>query len=158
MRKEGSVMGRSRSASFIIAYLLFSDDSLDVSSALALLNQCRACVQPNSGFMLQLGLYFSMGCPVELDKEAAYYRWLERRGGGRKSGSWEDMRGKISARARKMDEERKLLEERDGMQTEVQLEGGVGGKGWMRCGLRRKGDEARWWSERVKCERRRITR
>lgn len=107
-RKEGSVMGRSRSASFIMAYLLFSDDSLDVSSALALLNQCRACVQPNSGFMLQLGLYFSMGCPVELDKEAAYYRWLERRGGGRKSGSWEDMRGKISARARKMDEERKL--------------------------------------------------
>lgn len=119
-------MGRSRSATFIIAYLLSSDDSLDVSSALALLTQCRPSVQLNAGFMLQLGLYFSMGCPVELDKEAAYYRWLERRGGRRKSGSWEELRGEISARARKRDEGRRLLEERDGMQTEVQLEGGEG--------------------------------
>lgn len=94
-------MGRSRSATLIIAYLLSSDESLDVSSALALLNQCRPSVQPNAGFMLQLDLYFSMDCPVELDKEEAYYRWLERRGGGRKSGSWEDIRGKIGARARK---------------------------------------------------------
>lgn len=127
--QRGSVMGRSRSATLIVAYLLSSDDSLDVSSALALLTQCRPSVQLNAGFMLQLGLYFSMGCPVELDKEAAYYRWLERRGGRRKSGSWEDIRGEVSARARKRDEERRLLEERDGemQKKEVQLEGGEGG-------------------------------
>lgn len=119
-------MGRSRSATLIIAYLLASDDSLDVSSALALLIQCRPCVQPNAGFMLQLSLYFSMGCPVELDKEAAYYRWLERRGRRKKSGSWEDIRGGIRARARKMDEERRFLEERDGMKAEVQPKGGEG--------------------------------
>lgn len=117
-------MGRSRSATLIIAYLLSSDDSLDVSSALALLTQSRPCVQPNAGFMLQLGLYFSMGCPVELDKEAAYYRWLERRGGRKKSGSWEDIKGKVRARARKEDEERRLLDEGDSMKTEVQTEGG----------------------------------
>lgn len=65
-----------------------------------------------------------MGCPVELDREAAYYRWLERRGGRKKSGSWEDIRDEIMARARKTDEERRLLEGRDGMKTEVQA--GVG--------------------------------
>lgn len=135
-------MGRSRSATLIIAYLLSSDDSLDVSSALALLTQCRPSVQPNAGFMLQLGLYFSMGCPVELDKEAAYYRWLERRGGRRKSGSWEEIRREISARARKRDEERRLLEEKDsmGMQTEVQLEKG---EGLNEVGSKEEGDEAR---------------
>lgn len=113
-------MGRSRSAAFIIAYLLSSEDYLDVSSALALVTQSRPCVQPNAGFMLQLGLYFSMGCPVELDKEAGYYRWLERRGGRKKSGSWEDIRGEIRERARKRrDEEEQqqlLLKGSDDMQ------------------------------------------
>lgn len=98
-------MGRSRSATLIIAYLLSSDDSLDVSSALALLTQSRPCVQPNAGFMLQLGLYFSMGCPVEPNKEAGYYRWLERRGGGKKSGSWEDIKEEIRTRVRKKRDE-----------------------------------------------------
>lgn len=128
-------MGRSRSATLIIAYLLSSDDSLDVSSALALLTQSRPCVQPNAGFMLQLGLYFSMGCPVELDKEAEYYRWLERRGGRKKSGSWEDIKEEIRTRARKRKDEEEqrrflLLKESDdmlqaGVQTGDLKEGGL---------------------------------
>lgn len=117
-------MGRSRSATFIIAFLLSSDDSLDVCSALALLTQSRPCVQPNAGFMLQLQLYFSMGCPVEPNKEAGYYRWLERRGARKKSGSWEHIKGEIRTGVRKRrDEEeeeqqrrRLLLKESDEMQ------------------------------------------
>lgn len=127
-------MGRSRSATLIIAYLLSSDESLDVSSALALVTQSRPCVQPNAGFMLQLGLYFSMGCPAELEKEAGYYRWLERRGGRKKSGSWEDIRVEVRARTKKKRDEdehqRLLLKGSDGMQQAgVQL-------GNLQCGLK----------------------
>lgn len=118
-------MGRSRSATLIIAYLLSSNDSIDVSSALTLLTQSRPCVEPNAGFMLQLGLYFSMGCPVALEREAEYYLWLERRGGRRKSASWEnikeDIRRDVMARRRRKDEEQWL--KASDMQSGVQTRG-----------------------------------
>ncbi len=99
-------MGKSRSATIIIAYLLWeshhrnpsasSDPTLqpnqplkssrDTSpeksapltpeSALALLRQSRPLAEPNDGFMEQLHLYHSMGCQDTIDLQPKYQRWL----------------------------------------------------------------------------------
>ncbi len=39
----------------------------------------RPSAEPNSGFMKQLELYHSMGCPEDLDSQPEYQRWLYRR-------------------------------------------------------------------------------
>jgi dual specificity phosphatase 12 len=95
-----SAMGKSRSATMILAYLLWdsrrrslagpvpsatSDTApipptvLDVPSALALLHECRLLAEPNKGFMEQLQLYHSMGCPDDVEAHPQYQRWLSRR-------------------------------------------------------------------------------
>lgn len=97
-------MGKSRSATIIIAYLLWLshrncpapnpvpdanptpiksrdrtspfDERLTPESALALLRQGRPFAEPNDGFMEQLHLYHSMGCPESIDLHPKYQRWL----------------------------------------------------------------------------------
>ena len=72
-------MGRSRSAAFLIAYLLFTNSSLDPQSALGLIRQCRPFAEPNSGFISQLELYHRMQCPEDPDSSPLYQRWLYHR-------------------------------------------------------------------------------
>ncbi len=99
-------MGKSRSATIIIAYLLWDShhrnpsassapslqpnhpqnvsrdtnpenpETLTPESALALLRQSRPIAEPNDGFMEQLQLYHSMGCPDTIDSQPKYQRWL----------------------------------------------------------------------------------
>jgi dual specificity phosphatase 12 len=98
-------MGKSRSATIILAYLLWDSHrkhstqnsapkpetssapipSRDTSqmlkpltpeTALALLRQGRPLAEPNDGFMEQLHLYHSMGCPDTIDFQPKYQRWL----------------------------------------------------------------------------------
>jgi dual specificity phosphatase 12 len=71
-------MGKSRSATIIIAYLLLTRPTTcpTVSSALSLLRQTRPIAEPNQGFMAQLQLYKSMGCPADIDSQPPYQRWL----------------------------------------------------------------------------------
>ena len=92
-------MGKSRSATILLAYLLWSsrqrpkvnnfDDVvslppklLTVIEALELLRQGRPFAEPNEGFMDQLHLYEDMGCPTtekELTAHKLYRRWMNKR-------------------------------------------------------------------------------
>ncbi|CAK7244683.1 MAG: tyrosine protein phosphatase yvh1 [Sporothrix thermara] len=106
---EGAVyvhcaMGKSRSATAVIAYLLWkrpeqfrgesaagdshkstqryppavAEDA--VNRALALVREARPLVEPNPGFMKQLALWWRMGCPADgpdaVERRPAYQRWL----------------------------------------------------------------------------------
>lgn len=73
-------MGKSRSATICIAYLLHKQRSaLTPQSALALIRQARPLCEPNDGFMEQLNLYHEMRCPDEVADHPVYQRWLYRR-------------------------------------------------------------------------------
>jgi len=102
-------MGKSRSATVLLAYLLWISrqpqsleqsqqplhDSavppdmvplppkpLSVVDALTLLRQGRPIAEPNEGFMSQLYLYADMNCPTtqkELESHKLYRRWMNRR-------------------------------------------------------------------------------
>lgn len=72
-------MGKSRSATVCVAYLLRQYPNHSVASALALLRQARPMVEPNPGFMAQLELYKDMGCPRDIDQHPQYQRWLYQR-------------------------------------------------------------------------------
>jgi hypothetical protein len=75
-----SAMGKSRSATICIAYLLHQQPSaLTPQSALALLRKGRPLCEPNDGFMEQLALYHEMGCPDDVTGHPLYNRWLYRR-------------------------------------------------------------------------------
>lgn len=99
-------MGKSRSATIVIAYLLWNShrrspsassdptpqhnrapkssrdttpdksDALTPETALTLLRESRPVAEPNDGFMEQLHLYHSMGCPDTIDSQPKYQRWL----------------------------------------------------------------------------------
>jgi dual specificity phosphatase 12 len=88
-------MGKSRSVTAVIAYLLWkhphrfgkasptttAQDA--VAQALEWVRQTRPVAEPNDGFMCQLEMWWDMGCPADSDdaveKEPAYQRWLYRR-------------------------------------------------------------------------------
>lgn len=74
-------MGKSRSATLIIAYLLSTHPHLSPSSALHLIRQTHSLAEPNPGFMQQLQLYHSTSCATTtaLDANPAYQRWLYQR-------------------------------------------------------------------------------
>ena len=75
-------MGKSRSATLLIAYLLSENPTLNPQSALNLIRQSRPFAEPNSGFMDQLSLYHNMRCPSTqeaLDNHPLYQRWLYQR-------------------------------------------------------------------------------
>jgi dual specificity phosphatase 12 len=73
-------MGKSRSATICIAYLLHRQPgALTPQSALALVRETRPLCEPNDGFMEQLELYHEMGCPDDVIDHPLYQRWLYRR-------------------------------------------------------------------------------
>jgi len=72
-------MGKSRSVTITIAYLLFRYPQHTVESALSLIREARPMAEPNEGFMEQLELYKSMGCPEKIEEEPKYQRWLYQR-------------------------------------------------------------------------------
>ncbi|OJJ44728.1 hypothetical protein ASPZODRAFT_70960 [Penicilliopsis zonata CBS 506.65] len=77
-----SAMGKSRSATVCIAYLLSRQPAvLTPQSALEILRESRPLCEPNEGFMEQLALYHKMGCPEEdiTDNNHLYSRWLYHR-------------------------------------------------------------------------------
>lgn len=90
--------GKSRSVSCIIAFLLWKyphkfDPSLKsdtpkprkdtaeevVTRALTLIRQTRPMAEPNDGFMEQLRMYWTMGCPEDVETQPAYQRWAYQR-------------------------------------------------------------------------------
>ena len=75
-----SAMGKSRSATVCIAYLLHQQRSvLTPQSALALIRESRPLCEPNPGFMEQLNVYHQMGCPEDVTSHTLYSRWLYHR-------------------------------------------------------------------------------
>lgn len=71
-----SAMGKSRSVTITIAFLLRKYPQLSVDSALELIRKKRPLAEPNDGFMAQLQLYKDMGCPRDIDAHPKYQRWL----------------------------------------------------------------------------------
>ncbi|CZR59603.1 probable YVH1-protein tyrosine phosphatase [Phialocephala subalpina] len=72
-------MGKSRSVTITIAYLLRQHPHHTVASALELIRESRPMAEPNDGFMAQLELYKEMGCPRNIDAHPKYQRWLYQR-------------------------------------------------------------------------------
>jgi len=74
-----SAMGRSRSTTILIAYLLSTNLTLNPQAALDLIRRSRPFADPNSGFVSQLELYHRMLCPSDPDSQPLYQRWLYQR-------------------------------------------------------------------------------
>ncbi|KAK4096122.1 phosphatases II [Parathielavia hyrcaniae] len=88
-------MGKSRSVTAVIAYLLWkhphrfgkSNPTITaqaaVAQALEWVRKTRPIAEPNDGFMRQLEMWWDMGCPADSDdaveKAPAYQRWLYKR-------------------------------------------------------------------------------
>ena len=74
-------MGKSRSTTLLIAYLLSksTSPSTNPTTVLQLIRECRPYAEPNSGFMQQLELYHRMGCPADISSHPMYQRWLYQR-------------------------------------------------------------------------------
>ncbi|KAK0649606.1 protein-tyrosine phosphatase-like protein [Cercophora newfieldiana] len=88
-------MGKSRSVSAIIAWLLWkhphrfgrsnptTTPRQAVANALKWVRDSRPIAEPNDGFMSQLEMWWDMGCPADSDdaveREPAYQRWLYKR-------------------------------------------------------------------------------
>lgn len=73
-----SAMGKSRSATCVIAYLM-QKYSITPSEALASVQEARSIVEPNQGFMEQLELYAQMQTPPNVEDTPAYQRWVYQR-------------------------------------------------------------------------------
>ena len=73
-----SAMGKSRSATCVMAYLI-QKYRVTPQEALEQLQRSRPICEPNPGFMQQLELYHQWQTPVHLDSEPAYQRWLYKR-------------------------------------------------------------------------------
>lgn len=86
--------GKSRSVSTVIAYLLWKTPEKFVSStqrprkdtageavtnALNWIRRTRPMADPNDGFMVQLHLWWTMGCPQDIEAQPIYQRWLYKR-------------------------------------------------------------------------------
>ncbi|KAH8882354.1 dual specificity protein phosphatase 12 [Thozetella sp. PMI_491] len=88
-------MGKSRSVSAVVAYLLWkyphrfgradptTTAQTAVSEALKWVQTSRPIAEPNPSFMRQLELWWELGCPTESDNavedKPAYQRWLYKR-------------------------------------------------------------------------------
>lgn len=71
-------MGKSRSATCVIAYLM-QKYNINTSEALAYVRRARSIVEPNPGFMEQLDLYGQMHTPPNVEDTPAYQRWVYQR-------------------------------------------------------------------------------
>lgn len=70
-----SAMGKSRSATCVIAYLM-QKHNITPSEALSHIRQARSICEPNDGFMAQLELYGRMNAPQGVEESPAYQRWV----------------------------------------------------------------------------------
>lgn len=71
-------MGKSRSATCVIAYLM-QKQNITASDALSYVRLARPITEPNEGFMKQLELYGEMTMPDNVQDTPAYQRWMYRR-------------------------------------------------------------------------------
>jgi dual specificity phosphatase 12 len=71
-------MGKSRSATVVIAYLM-QEHNISPSEALSHVRQARSICEPNDGFMQQLELYSEMKTPENVEETPAYQRWVYQR-------------------------------------------------------------------------------
>jgi dual specificity phosphatase 12 len=71
-------MGKSRSATVVIAYLM-QEHNISPSEALSHVRQARSICEPNDGFMQQLELYGEMKTPENIEETPAYQRWVYHR-------------------------------------------------------------------------------
>ncbi|KAK4505678.1 hypothetical protein PRZ48_003643 [Zasmidium cellare] len=72
-------MGKSRSATIVIAYLMYKYH-ISPTAALAQLNEGRPVCEPNPGFQEQLEVYHDMlRCDSEADANRVYDQWLKTR-------------------------------------------------------------------------------
>jgi dual specificity phosphatase 12 len=71
-------MGKSRSATVVIAYLM-QEHNISPLEALSHLRQARSICEPNDGFMQQLELYGEMQTPKNVEETPAYQRWVYQR-------------------------------------------------------------------------------
>ena len=72
-------MGKSRSTTILIAYLLSVHPNPTPSTIQDILDQIRQArpfAEPNAGFIKQLKLYALMGCPDDVCRHPVYQRWL----------------------------------------------------------------------------------
>ena len=70
------MMGKSRSATLICAFLMNQDSTRTPIQALEMIRCCRPIAEPNTGFMEQLELYYRMGSPDQIHTQPIYQRWL----------------------------------------------------------------------------------
>jgi len=68
-------MGKSRSATALTAYLMASR-RLAPHLALGIIKRVRPFVEPNSGFMQQLELYYQMEFAENIEDHPIYQRWV----------------------------------------------------------------------------------
>jgi hypothetical protein len=78
VRSSSCAMGKSRSATVVIAYLM-QKHNIGPSDALAHVRQARSIVEPNEGFWKQLELYSEMQKPENVEETPAYQRWVYQR-------------------------------------------------------------------------------
>ncbi|KAF2035448.1 dual specificity protein phosphatase 12 [Setomelanomma holmii] len=71
-------MGKSRSATAVIAYLM-QVHNISPAEALTHLRQARSICEPNEGFMKQLELYGEMNMPEDVEQTPSYQRWVYQR-------------------------------------------------------------------------------
>ena len=71
-------MGKSRSATCVIAYLM-QKHNISAAEALSHVRQARSIAEPNEGFMKQLELYGEMRTPDNVEDTPAYQRWVYQR-------------------------------------------------------------------------------
>jgi dual specificity phosphatase 12 len=71
-------MGKSRSATVVIAYLM-QKHNITPAEALAHVRQARSICEPNDGFTQQLELYRQMQQPDDIEANPAYQRWVYQR-------------------------------------------------------------------------------
>ena len=75
-------MGKSRSATCVVAYLMKHYD-LDPKDALERLRESRPFAEPNPGFMEQLEIYSHMlDAPDQAESDQIYQKWLKERFSG----------------------------------------------------------------------------
>lgn len=78
MTDTNSAMGKSRSATVVIAYLM-NKYGISTAQALEQIRQSRPLCEPNEGFMAQLELYHEMNTPSDVHAMPSYQRWLYQR-------------------------------------------------------------------------------
>ena len=71
-------MGKSRSATIVIAFLM-QKYHMSPMEALLQLRESRGVCEPNPGFMKQLELFHSMQTPSDVESIPVYQRWLYQR-------------------------------------------------------------------------------